>query len=146
MSAAINKHALAGFLDCVSFDYFCTFTTRLPVSLASTRKIAERVGKYIDAHPAGRASYFWCAEKFDVREGYHFHALIKSDSIDKYAVWDWYFRRYGRAQMIDNREPDRQLAASYYVSKYVTKAVVDYDVVICHQHRGDRGRQMPLRL
>lgn len=132
-------NALAGFLDCISFDYFCTFTTRKPIGMPTVRRHAEKV---IDKIRNGdlftgsdyEMSIFWCAEKFDVREGFHWHALLKAD-IDKYQLWNWYFTKYGRCQIIDNREPDRQLAASYYCSKYVTKELSDYDIHLSKKHR-----------
>ena len=135
----VQTERLAGFLDCVSFDFFCTFTTRLPISLYSTRKIAERVYKQITNQnlwgaSVDETSYFWCAEPFDVREGYHFHALLKA-KIDKMQLYDWFSRKYGICQLIDNREPDRQLAASYYCSKYLTKNLSDYDIYIGKKHR-----------
>lgn len=139
-----NVHALAGFLDTISFDFFCTFTTRKPIGMNTVRRHATVVtdkikngtlflGNYLEADYD--MSIFWCAERFDVREGFHWHALLKAN-IDKYQLFDWYFRRYGRCQIIDNREPDRQLAASYYVSKYVTKELADYDIVLSAKHRG----------
>jgi hypothetical protein len=101
---------------------------------------------------------FWAAEEFDVREGFHFHALMKFEhhakeyretlfggrevigtkSIDatmrKQDVFNWYFQKYGRCQLIDNTEPDRQLKASHYVSKYITKRITDYDFRLLPAH------------
>ena len=151
-----TKEAMAGFLDKISFDYFCTFTTRRPVSLYATRRIAEKVCDRVQA--GSTSSVFWCAEEFDVRDGFHFHALMKMpghlkhtqyrdtlfhgreelksqyQSFGKVDLFNWYHSRYGRCQIIDNREPDRQLAASHYVSKYVTKKITDYDFRICKSH------------
>lgn len=149
-----TKEALAGFLDKISFDYFCTFTTRKPISLFSTRRIAEKVCDQV--HAGVHSSVFWCAEDFDVRDGFHFHALMKIDSLtsprvyssgprgrlghytfeaySKLDLFNWYHQKYGRCQIIDNREPDRQMAASHYVSKYVTKRITDYDFRICKSH------------
>lgn len=143
-----TKEALAGFLDKVSFDYFCTFTTRKPVSLYATRRIAEKVCERVEAPQ--KSSVFWAAEEFDVRDGFHFHALMKMDQprpvitvdgtsrifqpFNKMELFDWYFQKYGRCQIIDNREPDRQLAASHYISKYITKRITDYDFQISRYH------------
>lgn len=144
-----TKEAMAGFLDKVSFDYFCTFTTRKPVSMFATRRIAEKVCEHVDA--GNSSSVFWAAEEFDVRDGFHFHALMKMDDqprqiltangsysnyqpYGKMELFDWYFRKYGRCDIIDNRDPSRQLAASYYVSKYVTKRITDYDFRISKFH------------
>jgi len=143
-----TKDALAGFLDKISFDYFCTFTTRKPVSMFATRRIADQVCERVDA--GIKSSVFWAAEEFDVRDGFHFHALMKFDSasnilvangtttryepFNKMDLFDWYYRKYGRCQIIDNREPDRQFAASHYVAKYVTKKITDYDFRISRYH------------
>lgn len=123
-----HTEALAGYLDSINFQYFCTFTTRKPVSVASTRKIAERVANFIDA--GGQNTMFWAAEKFDVREGFHFHALMKVQWITPTDVWAWYFPRYGRCQVIDNTEIDRRQSASWYCAKYVTKRLADYDIYL----------------
>lgn len=114
----------AGFLDVLDFDYFSTFTTRRPISLNSTRRIAENVEKFIDAGNDG--SIFWAAEPFDVREGYHFHALMKCKA-HPIEIFNWYYPRYGRCQIILNTDPMKKRAASYYLSKYCTKHLSDYD-------------------
>jgi len=130
---ANQKEALAGFLDKVDFDYFCTFTTRLPISLYSTRRIADKLCDHVQA--GSSSSVFWAAENFAVRDGFHFHALMRMDPpYTKLELFDWYFQKYGRVDIIDNRSPDRQLAASYYVSKYVTKKITDYDILFCKYH------------
>lgn len=121
----IETQAIAGFLDNIDFRYFCTFTTRKPISIASTRRIAETVVSFVDG--GNTSTVFWAAEPFDVREGYHFHALMRTPK-DKLEIFDWYFRRYGRCSILDNSEPDRRQAASYYCSKYLTKKLADYDI------------------
>lgn len=170
MQPTSNVHALAGFLDCISFDFFCTFTSRKPESVGSIRRQAENVYTQIKSGVLFTGDFdvsmFWCAEKFDLTDGmkstarlahpefvfdserytnarnlkdytssrYHWHALIKAN-VDKFQLFDYYSRRYGRCQIIDNREPDRQLAASYYCSKYVTKQLADYDIHLSSKHR-----------
>lgn len=131
--------AIAGFLDVIDFKYFCTFTTRKPISVGSARRIAEKVGTFIDA--GGASTYFWAAEPFDSREGFHFHALMRTP-YNKLEIFNWYYSRFGRCQIIDNQEPDRRLAASYYCSKYITKKLSDYDI---HFERGIKTRdQQPI--
>ncbi len=117
--------ALGNFLDVIDFTHFCTFTTRKPISLNSTRRIAEKVAKFVNA--GDRSTMFWAAEKFDVREGFHFHALLQSD-FSPIEIFNWYFPRYGRCQIIDNAAQERRQSASYYCAKYVTKSVSDYDI------------------
>lgn len=69
---------------------------------------------------------FWVAEKFELREGYHLHALMRTD-VSGTAIWQWWFRRFGRAEV---RDFDPKLGAAGYVAKYVTKQLADYDVEI----------------
>ena len=130
--AKIQIDALAGMLDTIDFTHFCTFTTRKPISLGSTRRIAEKVAKYVDAGQT--STMFWAAEQFDVRDGFHFHALLRTP-MNQLDIFGWYFERYGRCQLINNQDPDRRQAASYYCSKYITKKLTDYDVYFSHEIR-----------
>lgn len=126
-----QTEALAGYLDTIDFDYFCTFTTRKPVSIPATRRIAERVAGTVYAGDS--TSMFWAAEKFDVREGFHFHALLKVHDL-KYitptSIWAWYYPRFGRCQVINNTDVERRQAASVYCAKYITKELADYDIYL----------------
>lgn len=132
---AIGSMAL--FLDNLHFDYFCTFTTPYKLSLNSGRRAAEKICQFVNA---GRdASVFWCAEKFKLTEGagsnrYHLHALMKTE-MDRFQILDWYRRRYsnGIAELrpVDEK---RGLSASFYVSKYITKELSDYDLQVSPSH------------
>lgn len=144
MTQNTQIETLGNFLAVVNFTHFCTFTSRRPISLNATRRIAENVAKYVDAGNTG--SMFWAAEKFDVREGYHFHALLATP-INAMDIFGWYFPRYGRCQIIDNTDPERQQQASYYCSKYVTKALADYDIYFSRKiaqrhHVNAQGEQL----
>jgi hypothetical protein len=128
---------MAIFLDNLHFDYFCTFTTPYKLSLNSSRRISDQICNFVNA---GRdSSVFWCAEKFKLTEGagsnrYHLHALMKTD-YDRFQILDWYRGRYsnGIAQLrpVDVK---RGLSASFYVSKYITKELSDYDLRISPGH------------
>lgn len=127
-----QTEALGNFLDVIDFSHFCTFTTRKPVSVGATRRIAENVAKFVGA--GSDSTMFWAAEKFDVREGYHFHALLETPH-HPLEIFNWYFPRYGRCQVINNTEPERRQAASYYCAKYITKQLADYDIYFSHAIR-----------
>lgn len=130
-----ETEALAGFLSAVDFTHFTTFTTRKPISVNSARRIAENLAKFLDA---GRTTtMFWAAEAFDTREGFHFHALLRTP-MNAMEIFDWYFKRYGRCQIINNTDPDTRHSASYYCGKYVTKKLADYDIYFAKdiQQRG----------
>jgi hypothetical protein len=87
-------------------------------------KVSERVLR-------DQEKLFWCAEPFQlgVREGsYHVHALIQTRHSAK-QIEDWYSEHYGRA---DVRRYNPALGAVGYVSKYMMKAVNDYDMLVGH--------------
>jgi len=147
-----DVHAFAGFLDCFDFDYFGTFTTGKPMTLSGTRIVAERLGKFVKA--GKETDMFWAAEPFETglydmatikhpevidpktnevekpklgRLGYHFHTLMNTP-FHKMEIWEWYFSRYkGRANIIPNKDPAIKQAASWYLTKYITKKCSDYD-------------------
>lgn len=132
---AIGNMAL--FLDNLNFDYFCTFTTPYKLSLNSSRRISDQICNYVNA--GWDSSVFWCAEKFKLTEGagsnrYHLHALMKTE-LDRFQILNWYRGRYsnGIAQLrpVDAK---RGLSASFYVSKYITKELSDYDLRISPDH------------
>lgn len=107
---------------------FATFTTSLPISLKSARRLMDKVAVRV---LRDGECMFWAAERFDLgREGFHVHALIDTRHSPK-QVEDWYSKRYGRA---DVRRYDRKRGAAGYVAKYMTKAVFDYDMLL---GRGD---------
>jgi len=104
------------------WDYFCTFTAKYHLTLASARRAMDIA---LDRVCRGeKAMAFWCAEEFNQRSGYHLHALIRSDYRAK-EIWQWWFDRYGRARILLF---DPKLGGSHYVAKYVCKKVVDYDI------------------
>lgn len=101
---------------------------------------------------------FWCAEAFDSKQGvtganlqypdsgnsiktytqarYHWHGLLKAD-IDRHQLWNWYSEKYSsgknraRCQIVPNTDG---YSAAQYCSKYVTKALTDYDFLISSKH------------
>lgn len=130
------KSAWAEWLNSKAWTYWTTFTTRYELSLPSARRLAERIAKFtLD----GNDTYmFWVAEEFDVRDGQHIHALIKTD-----ISWDELRRfglRYGRCY-IESYDP--AIGAGRYVSKYISKRMTDYDWI---QGRGMRYQTRPLPL
>ena len=131
-----EKIALIEFLHERKFDTFATFTTSLPITLKSTRRLAEKFGKEF---LAGKAiDFFWCAEPFDVREGYHFHGLINSHQSNDVQLrqtnqmfFDWWVSRYGRCQFLPITGTYN---AEFYLTKYMTKQLTDYDFHFIHKN------------
>lgn len=112
------------FLDGHEWDYFSTFTTRYPITLKSARRLMEKVGKH--SCLTKDSMMFWVAEHFEVRDGYHTHALMKTP-LDASSIWQWYFKRYGRASILTYR---KNIGGTGYVAKYVTKKIADYDLYV----------------
>lgn len=124
-----EKIGLIEFLHSRNFDTFATFTTSLPLGLPAARRKMENVVKLIDA--GSSTDFFWCAERFDVREGFHTHGLINwrvpnetmRNSCNK-MLFDHWLHRYGRITL----DPVRgKYNAEYYLTKYITKSITDYD-------------------
>lgn len=119
-TTALNT-AWTDWLNSKDWTYWCTFTTRYELSLPSARRMATRIGNYcIDTE---EQYMFWAAEEFDVRDGMHIHALVKTPA-DKRRFWQWAYKTYGRAQIQDY---DKRIGAGGYVSKYIHKRMTDYD-------------------
>lgn len=88
---------------------------------------------------------FWAAEPYDVKEGQHLHALVHFASCDLVtdnkpqftalrkawttAIGDVHARQY-------HARYDPKLGARYYVAKYISKKLADYDFMSAvSQHR-----------
>lgn len=114
----------AEFLDSIPWDYFCTFTTPYELTLKSARRLSNRIARTINIPRAGKM--FWGAEKFECKDGYHLHALINSP-VPKHVLWEWYFEKYGRNSITNY---DSGKSGSYYVTKYISKELSDWDIII----------------
>lgn len=132
---------LVNFLHSREFDHFTTFTTSRPIAMQSTRRLAERFAKRFHAGEQCGIEFFWCAEPFDMREGFHFHGLIKDSSFynseDYRRYWEnkQFFAdsetqkikvrmNYGR---FDCFKINKSKNAEFYCTKYITKKLTDYD-------------------
>jgi hypothetical protein len=84
---------------------------------------------------------FWAAEPFDCKEGYHTHGLIRiSPDMPYKAVINAYQiaagnkkiskQKWSRVQM-SAYDPDK--AAAFYLSKYISKKLADYDLIQQHE-------------
>jgi len=120
------------------FTAFTTFTTQKPIALPTTRRLAERFAKRF--HAGSAIDFFWCAEPFDTREGFHFHGLIKEGLYyteeDYRRYWEekkFYKDLAGRTKVsmnygrFDYQKISRNKNIEYYVTKYITKKLTDYD-------------------
>lgn len=109
------------FLENRSFDIFCTLTTRSPLTIQGARRIAGKYARLINAGEV--CDFFWAAEPFDTRVGYHLHGLITGEwhpsTLKDRWRWGIYDFRY-----IDK---SKNYDATMYVTKYTTKKAADWD-------------------
>lgn len=80
---------------------------------------------------------FWAAEPFDCKEGYHTHALMQiSENMPFKAVINAYQIAAGNKKVVKDKwcrvqvqAYDPQKAAAFYLSKYISKKLADYDII-----------------
>lgn len=110
------------------WDYWGTLTFKTELTERGTRRAIEA---HLRRCHADRA--FWATEAGKVEGRLHAHCLYRFEPDlagipQARDVWRDWFKRYGRAH-IDRFKQER--GAHHYVSKYVTKELADYDIVIC---------------
>jgi hypothetical protein len=125
-------------LNSFEFTHFVTLTTRYELTLKSSRRLIERFHSKLKKH-GFNPLIFWVAEKYEIKDGYHIHALMKLNrKIDKHEfrfITELYqivagtsscngengnlkFNEWSR---IDLQKYDPRRKAGLYVSKYVLK-------------------------
>lgn len=126
--------AYGNWLNTMQWDFFCTFSTRYPLSVNSARKAMERLHSYVQStHPKCRL--FWAAEPFDSKESYHAHGLISfshppTKKTEKYLKTSWQVVSSGRGGKEYNHTVIRpyipDLGAHFYVGKYIDRPNAEY--------------------
>jgi hypothetical protein len=137
---AVNE-SYAEWLGSFEWDYFCTFTTPYNLTLKSARRLMEKF--HTDLKAGGSSPFFWVAEPFDVKEGYHTHALLKVPECYQFIhlVQLWQVASGCRNMKRENEKGEKvkvharveyrkynpKLGARHYVGKYMMKSGADYD-------------------
>lgn len=124
-----TRFSMGEWLNTIQWTYWATFTTPYELTIQSARRMAENIGKFCIKNNG--ELIFWVAEKYDVKDGHHIHALIKT-STDIRTIWDWAFRRYGRSKI---KRYNRRIGAGGYCAKYITQPMTDYDIIIGHNNK-----------
>jgi hypothetical protein len=126
------------FINSFPWDYFCTFTTRYPLSMNAARKAMARLHSSLKSN-YGCCQLFWTAEPFDSNYGYHIHALIKfselqSRNMEPLIKKSWQVVSKGRGQKEYNNTTikpyDSTMGGNYYVAKYLSRDNADYDILL----------------
>lgn len=109
--------------------WFVTLTTRYELTLKSSRRAIGRFTDYLRSK--GRSLHaVWFAEKFEVKEGYHLHALVASDAPreELKEAWSTISKCAARS---DFRKYKVGKRGGEYASKYISKkgTTTDYDFI-----------------
>lgn len=149
------KEAYISYLETLPWTFFLTGSTRYELTLKSVRRLAERFYQYIKNEDS---RFFWVAEKFELKDGYHMHGLLsipnKYEDLDPDGkilflnLVDQWQRASGTKTIItktDNsisiewdksnwnalnlKKYDKKRGAGGYCAKYVFKNDADYDLL-----------------
>lgn len=135
------QNSFGSWLQTHNWTHWATFTTPYTLTLPSARRLMQRFGEMRVAPVPGATKVvkglFWAAEPFDCKEGYHTHALVElGPSIPFKAAINAYQVAAGNKKLskakwcrVQLRDYDPQQAAAFYVSKYISKKLADYDLI-----------------
>lgn len=131
--------AMGDWLTSREWSHYATFTTGYELTVSSARRAMHRIHDSLDR--LAPCEMFWAAEPFDVKEGYHTHALLKvHESMPYKAIVDLWQKvskgGKGKWNRIDLQEYDSNRGAGYYLGKYITKGLSDYDYLSSGSSRG----------
>lgn len=124
----------ADWLSSFEWTHYATFTTGYEMTLNTARRLMEAY--HSNVKKAGNTPFFWVAERFEVKDGFHTHALIKVPQAWHYShliqIWQKVTggARENKWHRIDLQKYDAQLGARHYLSKYLTKGNSDFDFLI----------------
>ena len=147
--AEFFKSEYGGFINSLDWHYYCTFTTGYEMTLKSARRSMERFHKILSKN-TGNIRFFWVAEPFDVKEGFHTHALLYFDNtqLNDYSSGKnsngfsaikkaWEIAAGGKYNAkgkngIRGRyvRYKANKGAAHYLGKYLSKSMSDYDLLI----------------
>lgn len=146
------KEAYISYLETLPWDFFITGTTRYELTLKSTRRLMER---WYDGFKTEGSMLFWVAEKFECKDGFHSHGLLripnKYNELDRDNVFlfhrlidHWQLATGNKAicnhkgniewdkeswNALHLKRYDKKRGAGGYCAKYVFKNDADYDLL-----------------
>ena len=65
------------YIDKIDWTFYCTFSTRYPLTLKLARTYMERLHIFLEVNLKLCNNIFWVAEPFDSKYGYHIHTVVK---------------------------------------------------------------------
>lgn len=145
-----TKDAWIKYLEGQEWHFWFTGTTGYELTIKSARRLVNR---FFEGFKVNGALMFWVAEKFEVKDGHHIHALIRIPN--KYGSMDpdnellyreilnmWQSAAGNKAisndegkitwqswHRVDLQKFDTKRGAGGYCAKYVFKGNADYDLL-----------------
>lgn len=109
-------------LNQFKWDWWATFTFRRDTSPYRAKKSFLR---FIRGNLHRHAYYFMVVEWHSYRDCVHLHALVGNvDKVRRLSTMDRWYATYGISRIWPY---DTRLGARYYLSKYITKELSDWD-------------------
>lgn len=125
------RQALEWELDRYNWDYFSTGTFRETRGVTESRTLVEQYFQDLEERLQSPLPRFWVLEPHQYRETPHLHFLLaKAKQINEdveQIMWD-YWQKVSRQGRFQSREYDASKGGAGYMTKYLTKNVVDWDV------------------
>jgi hypothetical protein len=121
-------NAFAMMINQHDWSHWCTFTTRREMTLRGARRFAKNIALdfCMPTILCNETRFLWAAEPFDVKDGYHIHALIDVPKTWKglKQIETSKRQRYGVSHF---EAYDKRLGANHYIGKYISKELSDWD-------------------
>lgn len=126
------QQEMANFIDTQSWDYYCTFTTSYEQTMKSARRSMVRFHER--ANQTAPTTMFFACEPYDVKDGYHVHALVKSDLGWK-SMFECYQVTSGGKKLKQNQRAQISkyevgMGGALYCAKYISKKLSDWDILL----------------
>lgn len=126
--------AYSDWISTIPWNWFCTFTTPYELTIKSARRAMDRFFNRTQSMTMNPQAFFWVAEPFECKDGWHTHGLYLSDLpfkaiIEAYQITSAAKRNNTYARIHLSRYNAR-MAAAKYCAKYIMKRYGDYDLLI----------------
>ena len=143
------KESYINWINELDWTFFTTLTTRYELTQKSARRAAVRFHNSLKEISDDQCKMFFVSEKFELKDGYHLHALIKlpekfhDKAYFNKVVNSWQlaagtfhkkmdengFFQDQKPSRIDLQKYDKRKGAKGYGAKYIFKKNTDYDLL-----------------
>ena len=109
------------------WEWYFTGTFKYECGMEPAKRAFKRFVRY---EMNDGVSYLYVCESNRGRGGYHLHALFADCQwMRRKIIWKAWFKRYGRNQILPV-DRSRGFGVEFYLSKYLTKELADWDIHI----------------